>query len=575
MPLGFWLRRLYRSTAQWFGLCRRPLRRKPQTCADAGLEFELLEKRTLPTVSVGAGLLGQYYNDETLTHLVATRTDPIINFGWGSGSPIAGLTGQKYSVRWTGQLQALTTGPITFYTNSDDGVRVILNGNTIINDWTVHPARTDTSTPLPLVAGQKYSIEVDFFQHFGTSVMQLFWSDASHAKQIVPTGQLFPTATSAPPPITPGTTPDWFSLHLLDPTLRNQARSLDSDGSLNRSDMLSLFSTAGAGGVSSNKYNDLRTLLSNAGYLHMPDYVANLANKVVNSDPANATYQGQPLGDLHPGSSSAQLQNLVNKWFLGKDHPAIPQTVTARDVTGHDNTYTINYTLTAGNLFAPSGPNYADIKQGQVADCYFVAAIAEIAKTSPQAIHNAFIDNGDGTYTVRFLNSGVADYVTVDRYLPTYVTARSTQPKLWYAGMTWLASNPSNILWAPLIEKAYVQIAASGWTRGNGSLNAYSTITNGWEGTVLGQIAGRSASSSAIVNSPSVLNSIVTKFQAGQMVALDSNNTTAFVVPNHVYVVVGYNPIGRFFDVYNVWGYHQFLSWSQITANFFAYSFTL
>src|SRR5262249_25616108 len=143
----------------------------------------------------------------------------------------------------------------------------------------------------------------------------------------------------------------------------------------------------------------------------------------------------------------------------------------------------LTYTLVAGTLFG-AGVNFADVKQGEVSDCYFVAALSDIAYRSPATIHNAFIDNGDGTFTVRFLHNGTPDYVTVDKYLP-----ETSAGILWYAGMGWKANNTANKLWAPLLEKAYAQLAESGWSRGPGLANAYASIANGWEGTVIGQVA--------------------------------------------------------------------------------------
>ena len=57
--------------------------------------------------------------------------------------------------------------------------------------------------------------------------------------------------------------------------------------------------------------------------------------------------------------------------------------------------------------------------QGELGDCYFISSLGTIAKASPAAIRNMFIDNGDGTWTVRFYANGTADYVTVDNMLPT------------------------------------------------------------------------------------------------------------------------------------------------------------
>src|SRR5437868_6369201 len=59
-----------------------------------------------------------------------------------------------------------------------------------------------------------------------------------------------------------------------------------------------------------------------------------------------------------------------------------------------------------------------EVDQGAAADCYFVAALGEVAQRTPDAISQMFIDNGDGTWTVRFFNNGAAAYVTVDKFFP-------------------------------------------------------------------------------------------------------------------------------------------------------------
>ena len=77
------------------------------------------------------------------------------------------------------------------------------------------------------------------------------------------------------------------------------------------------------------------------------------------------------------------------------------------------------YRYFAGSLFV-GNPAYTDSAQGYLGDCYFIASLDTIAKSSPTAIQNMFVDNGDNTWTVRYYCNGAADYVTVDRYLPTY-----------------------------------------------------------------------------------------------------------------------------------------------------------
>ena len=346
---------------------------------------------------------------------------------------------------------------------------------------------------------------------------------------------------------------DWFSQNLVDDNVEALARSLAADKVLSRADMLAIFHQVESGGVSAAELGDLRKLVGNSAALGMPDYVRNLANKVVNADPANALFQGKALGNLYAGSSAGQLDLLVDKWFRGADRPTV-------DATG------LTYKAASGTLYG-SGPSFVDVKQGKVSDCYFVAALAEVAFRSPQKIKDAFIDNGDGTYTVRFFNNGVADYVTVDRYLPT-----TTDGKFWYAGMGNSVSDPANKLWVALMEKAYAQLAESGWSRSTRA-NSYAAIRSGWEGHVIKQLVNTTVASYGLTNTTTTLNAVVAAYTAGKMVTLDSKDVTASgIVKNHVYVVVGYNAATKTFNLWNPWGYYQQLTWAQVAANFDYYA---
>ena len=145
-------------------------------------------------IGSGVGLQGYYYNGVQTPGgtFTALRVDPTINFIWNGASPIAGVGQTNWSAQWIGQVQAETTGPYTFYTNSDDGVSLRIGSQTIINDWNDHAPTTDQAT-VNLVAGQKYLIILKFYQNGGGSVMQLFWSAPGMPMQIVPKTQLYRT----------------------------------------------------------------------------------------------------------------------------------------------------------------------------------------------------------------------------------------------------------------------------------------------------------------------------------------------------------------------------------------------
>ncbi|KAA3664551.1 MAG: hypothetical protein DWQ04_05135 [Chloroflexi bacterium] len=81
---------------------------------------------------------GEYFNNKNLTGTPAlVRDDAGIAFNWGNGSPNALITADNFSVRWTRTL-FLTPGLYRFTANTDDGVRLWVNGNRIINAWHDH-----------------------------------------------------------------------------------------------------------------------------------------------------------------------------------------------------------------------------------------------------------------------------------------------------------------------------------------------------------------------------------------------------------------------------------------------------
>ena len=140
----------------------------------------------------GTGLTATYFSDMTLTNSVVTRTDATIDFDWGSGAPASGVGADGFSARWTGHVQAQFSETYTFTTLSDDGVRLWVNGQQLVNNWTDH-GPTENSATIALVAGQKYDLKMEFYEKGGGAVAKLSWASPSTAKQIIPMTQLFPS----------------------------------------------------------------------------------------------------------------------------------------------------------------------------------------------------------------------------------------------------------------------------------------------------------------------------------------------------------------------------------------------
>ena len=90
--------------------------------------------------------------------------------GINIGPDITGLTNKEtFSVQWRGYVVPDKTEEITLWTRSDDGVRVYLDGELVIDNWTDHPVTTDR-VKLRVEAGRPYALAVQYYQRFGGSV---------------------------------------------------------------------------------------------------------------------------------------------------------------------------------------------------------------------------------------------------------------------------------------------------------------------------------------------------------------------------------------------------------------------
>lgn len=339
-------------------------------------------------------------------------------------------------------------------------------------------------------------------------------------------------------------TGDWFSSNLSDAGIIGEARIGFTDGQLNRLDMIRVLRGAEDGSsIDSTELTDLRRITANASSFAMPDYARVLSNKIVNGDPANTRSGGSNIGNLFAGSSDTQMERLIGKWFLGNDRPAASGT----------------YQSVSGSLFQ-NGTSDNDIVQGGVGDCYFMSTLASAARERPTVIQNMFIDNGDGTFTVRFFNNGVADYVTVDRFLPT--NGGSAVYAGWGGG---LSTSSSNELWAALAEKAYAQINESGWI-GRDNTNTYAGLNGGWMDVVMRQIAGLATTSNAIASM--TRQQLIDLSNSNRLLTAGFVSGTDFgVVNNHAYAITSYNATNGTFHLDNPWGSSDAdVTWDQLVS---------
>ena len=121
------------------------------------------------------GLKAEFFNNIILQGAsVLERVDPQINFNWNGDSPAAGVSGQTFSARWTGELVAPVDGDYRLGGSADDGFRLYLDGKLLVDDWSRHSERTMMAL-VHLQAGHAYPIRMEYFQSGWGSAARLLW----------------------------------------------------------------------------------------------------------------------------------------------------------------------------------------------------------------------------------------------------------------------------------------------------------------------------------------------------------------------------------------------------------------
>ncbi|RMD73934.1 MAG: hypothetical protein D6820_17770, partial [Lentisphaerae bacterium] len=148
-----------------------------------------------PPPGQGTGLTGSYFNDEEFSSRVLVRVDEGIDFDWKRAAPVTGVNPDHFSVRWEGEVEPAYSETITFYVRSDDGVRLWVDNQLLINNWQRQSAR-EVSAAIALEAGRRYPIRLEYFEATGDATVSLSWSGRSFAKEVIPAHRLYPSAWS-------------------------------------------------------------------------------------------------------------------------------------------------------------------------------------------------------------------------------------------------------------------------------------------------------------------------------------------------------------------------------------------
>jgi hypothetical protein len=146
--------------------------------------------------------IGEYYDNNDLGQPpMFISQDSAINFDWYQGSPNTLIPSDNFSIRWSRDYDFGSSGPYRFTVHVDDGVRIKVDGQTILNEWhTVNSPQTYTVERT--LSGTKEVI-IEYFEGSGNAQIQLAINRVSSTSTPVPTSS--PTSTSTPTSTTTAT----------------------------------------------------------------------------------------------------------------------------------------------------------------------------------------------------------------------------------------------------------------------------------------------------------------------------------------------------------------------------------
>jgi len=144
------------------------------------LRIEYYENRGLAQIQFGWERLndfpqwrGEYFLNINLAGAPGlVRNDPLLDFNWGRGAPVAGFPVDSFSARWT-RTMAFDEGVYRLHVVVDDGVRFYVDGDLVINEWR-DGSRREVTAERRLSSGN-HNLRVEYYERSGDALVQVWW----------------------------------------------------------------------------------------------------------------------------------------------------------------------------------------------------------------------------------------------------------------------------------------------------------------------------------------------------------------------------------------------------------------
>lgn len=122
------------------------------------------------------GLEVVYFRGMNFEEKVCSRTEMAVCRDYGARRPALGVPREKYSALWQGGLRVPETAEYSFFAQSDDGLRLIIDGRTVIDNWRDQSwGASASSARVPLTAGD-HAIAVEYYNNSDEGALRIKWA---------------------------------------------------------------------------------------------------------------------------------------------------------------------------------------------------------------------------------------------------------------------------------------------------------------------------------------------------------------------------------------------------------------
>ncbi|MBN1996334.1 glycoside hydrolase family 3 C-terminal domain-containing protein [candidate division KSB1 bacterium] len=137
-------------------------------------DFAVIENNFLSTDNGESGLRAEIFAEKNLIGPAQKRIDAVVNFDPANQPPDPLIPRAPMSIRWTGYLCPKISGDYRFAVKTDDGVRMWINDDLIIDAWLDRGPTLD-EIKYKFTAGEKYKLKIEYYDSGGGAVCQLLW----------------------------------------------------------------------------------------------------------------------------------------------------------------------------------------------------------------------------------------------------------------------------------------------------------------------------------------------------------------------------------------------------------------